>query len=120
MPFCTSCSHTLSSEEFIYEGKSYKTCARCMIKIKSKPVEKDKLYNEKTIIEVIFVQDISNYIANAIADLENHSKLSLAFSISFDEVTLNTVGTDVKTMAKLIIDEIEKDTSNFSNKSLIC
>ncbi|CAG8833767.1 38156_t:CDS:1, partial [Gigaspora margarita] len=106
MPFCTSCSRTLSSEEFIYENKSYKTCARCMTKVKDKPVEKDKLDNEKAII-IISVQDISDYIANTIDNLENHSKLSLAFGIRFDEVTLNTVGTDVKAIAILIIDEIE-------------
>ncbi|KAF0356993.1 ATP-dependent DNA helicase pif1 [Gigaspora margarita] len=76
MPFCTSCSRTLSSEEFIYESKIYKTCAR-------------------------------STIANTIDNLENHSKLSLAFGIRFDEVTLNTVGTDVKAIATLIIDEIE-------------
>ncbi|KAF0462176.1 hypothetical protein F8M41_000313 [Gigaspora margarita] len=107
MPFCTLYSRTLFSEEFIYESKSYKTCARCMTKVKGKPVEKDKLDDEKAIIEIIFVQDISNYIANTIDNLENYSKLSLAFGICFDKVTLNTVDTNVKAIATLIIDEIE-------------
>ncbi|CAG8790587.1 2895_t:CDS:1, partial [Dentiscutata erythropus] len=103
MPFCTSCSRTLSSAEFIYEGKSYKTCARCMT---NKAIKKDNL-DEKTIIEAISIQNISDYITNAIADLEHCSELSLVFRIQFDEITLGIVGTDVKAMTILIIDEIE-------------
>ncbi|CAG8509889.1 14811_t:CDS:2 [Cetraspora pellucida] len=91
MPFCTSCLHTLSSAEFIYEGKSYKTYARCMT---NKAIKKDNL-DEKTIIEAISIQDISDYITNAIADLEHCSELFLVFR------------TDVKAMTILIIDEIE-------------
>ncbi|CAG8513023.1 2244_t:CDS:2 [Racocetra fulgida] len=78
-----------------------------MTKVKGKPAKKDKLNNEKAIVEVISVQDISDYIANTIADLKNHSKLSFAFGIHFDEVILNTVDTDIKAIVILLIDEIE-------------
>ncbi|CAG8667335.1 3091_t:CDS:1, partial [Dentiscutata heterogama] len=48
-----------------------------------------------------------NYITNVIADLEHCSKLSLVFCIQLDEITLGIVGTDVKAITILIIDEIE-------------
>ncbi|CAG8724947.1 14864_t:CDS:1 [Cetraspora pellucida] len=105
MPFCTSCSCTLSSTEFIYESKSYKTCARC---ITNKAIKKDNL-DEKTIIEAISIQDISNYITNVIADLEHCLELSLVFHIQLDKITLGIVDTDVKAMTILIINEIEND-----------
>ncbi|CAG8495229.1 11688_t:CDS:2 [Scutellospora calospora] len=103
MPFCISYSHTLFSTEFIYEDKSYKTCARCMT---NKAIKKDNL-DEKTIIKAIFIQDISDYITNAIANLEYCLELSLIFHIQLDEITLGIVSTDVKAMTILIINEIE-------------
>ncbi|CAG8456528.1 5981_t:CDS:1 [Dentiscutata heterogama] len=103
MPFCTSCSRTLSFAEFIYEGKSYKTCARY---ITNKAIKKDNL-DEKTIIKAISIQDISDYITNVIADLEHCSELSLVFRIQLDEIILGIVDTDVKAITILIINEIE-------------
>ncbi|CAG8523895.1 3502_t:CDS:2, partial [Racocetra fulgida] len=77
------------------------------IKDKEKSAKNKQSDSEKAINETIFVQDISDYIASAIADLEIQLKLSLAFYIQIDEITLNIVGTDVKAIAILIVDEIE-------------
>ncbi|CAG8780420.1 23427_t:CDS:2, partial [Racocetra persica] len=72
--------------------KSYKTCARCMSRDKNKvAAKKDNLDEENTIIETISIHDISDYIANAITDLDIHSKLSLTFGIQLDKVTLSVV-----------------------------
>ncbi|CAG8804020.1 27066_t:CDS:1, partial [Dentiscutata erythropus] len=50
-----------------------------------------------------------NHIANAIDNIENQAELSLVFQIQLDDTTLSGVGTDVKLMAKLIINEIEEE-----------
>ncbi|CAG8655051.1 1982_t:CDS:2, partial [Racocetra fulgida] len=66
---------------------------------------------EQPTIKLIFFQEISKYIIVAINDLEYNAELSHSFCIQLDENTLNNIETDVKIMAKLIIDEIEEGDS---------
>ncbi|CAG8445736.1 7597_t:CDS:2 [Cetraspora pellucida] len=109
MPSCSTCSRNPPPEEFIYKGKSYKTCNSC------RAVRTPKK-NEP--VEIISLHEISNHIANAINNLENQAELSLIFHIRLDDVTLSGVGTDVKLMTKLIIDEIEEgDGYNWAAKT---
>ncbi|CAG8810938.1 15629_t:CDS:1, partial [Dentiscutata erythropus] len=43
-----------------------------------------------------------------ISRLEYNTTLSSTFCVKLDEATLNTIGTDIRVMAKLIVDEIEE------------
>ncbi|CAG8710228.1 17205_t:CDS:2, partial [Racocetra fulgida] len=64
--------------------------------------------SEEAPIEIITIDEISNYISNMIDGLEYNTALFSTFYIKFDEIILNAVGVDVRVMAKLIIDEIEE------------
>ncbi|CAG8775533.1 25377_t:CDS:2, partial [Dentiscutata erythropus] len=99
MPTCSTCSRDPPPEEFVYKGKSYKTCNSCRAVRTPKKEEP---------IEIISLHEVSDYIANAINNLENQAKLSLTYHIRLDDAILSEVGTDVKLMTKLIIDEIEE------------
>ncbi|CAG8653246.1 13847_t:CDS:2, partial [Racocetra persica] len=66
---------------------------------------------EQAFIEIISIQEISNYIANAIDDLNDHAELSFTFCVRLDEATIKDIDADVRIIAKLIIDEIEEATT---------
>ncbi|CAG8558379.1 10918_t:CDS:1 [Racocetra fulgida] len=110
MPTCTSCNHILPPEAFIYKNKSYKTCAKCKTsRAKKKNSEKAADTNsEKASIEIITIDEISDYISNMLDGLEYDTALFSTFYIKLDKIILNAVGVDVRVMAKLIIDEIEE------------
>ncbi|KAF0562302.1 hypothetical protein F8M41_000075 [Gigaspora margarita] len=52
--------------------------------------------------------EISNYIANAIDDLNDYAKFSLTYCVQLDEDTIKDIDRNVRIIAKLIIDEIEE------------
>ncbi|CAG8567382.1 11559_t:CDS:2 [Dentiscutata erythropus] len=64
--------------------------------------------SEEASIKIIAINEINNYISNIIDRLEHDTALFSVFYIKLDELTLNSVGVDIRVMAKLIIDEIEK------------
>ncbi|CAG8664464.1 6783_t:CDS:2, partial [Racocetra persica] len=59
-------------------------------------------------IEIIPIQEVSQYIINTIDDLEDYAELSLVLRIQLDESMISDTDINVKTIAKLIIDEIEE------------
>ncbi|CAG8739976.1 14067_t:CDS:2, partial [Racocetra fulgida] len=62
---------------------------------------------ENNFIEIIPIQEVSQYIINTIDDLEDYAELSLVLRIQLDESMISDTDINVKTIAKLIIDEIE-------------
>ncbi|CAG8564321.1 10959_t:CDS:2, partial [Racocetra fulgida] len=113
MPTSSTCAGDLPSDAFIYKGKNYNTCNSCRIsRVEKRNTKKNKLLGdfnpEQTFVKIISVQEISNYITNAINDLDDHAELSLTFCVRLDEATINDIDADVRVMAKLIIDEIEE------------
>ncbi|CAG8477655.1 3478_t:CDS:2 [Cetraspora pellucida] len=64
---------------------------------------------ENTSIKIISIQEVSQYIMNTIDDLEDCAELSLVFYIQLDEAMINDADSNVKTMSKLIIDEIKEE-----------
>ncbi|CAG8622961.1 13727_t:CDS:1, partial [Cetraspora pellucida] len=64
---------------------------------------------EEILSEIIFIEEISNYIADSIASLENNAILSSTFYVKLDEAMLCAVGMNVEIMTKLIVDKIEED-----------
>ncbi|CAG8761517.1 3192_t:CDS:1, partial [Dentiscutata erythropus] len=105
MPDCSTRGCILLPDAFIYKGKNYKTCNSC------RSVRTTNQSDLETFVETILINEVSDYIANTTDNLENHTKLSLTFHIRLDKITLSGVGTNVKLMAKLIIDEIEEGDS---------
>ncbi|CAG8764035.1 10563_t:CDS:1, partial [Dentiscutata erythropus] len=51
---------------------------------------------------------ISDYIADTTANLEPDDSLILAFCVKLDEDTLSAADVNVRMIAKLIVDEVEK------------
>ncbi|CAG8676752.1 11731_t:CDS:1, partial [Cetraspora pellucida] len=101
-----------SSEEFTLNDSNHKTCNKCRFtrtRKKSKSVSSPNI--ENTSIEIIPIQEVSQYIMNTINDLEDCAELSLVFYIQLDEVMINDTDSNVKTITKLIIDEIEEENS---------
>ncbi|CAG8695212.1 4702_t:CDS:2, partial [Cetraspora pellucida] len=111
---CTSCHRkNLPSEAFVYENKTYKTCTICKAARAGKASTRknasaDNVNSEETPVETIFIEEISNHIADLISGLEHDEMLSSTFHVKLDEATLCAVGTNVGVMAKLIVDEIEE------------
>ncbi|CAG8786521.1 43781_t:CDS:2 [Gigaspora margarita] len=114
MPTCSTCTGILSSNAFIFKGKNYDTCNHCRTsRAEKRNTKKNKLLNdsdlEQMFIEIISIQEISNYIANAIDDLNDYAELSLTFCVRLDEDTIKDIDRNVRIIAKLIIDKIEED-----------
>ncbi|CAG8668368.1 16478_t:CDS:1 [Dentiscutata erythropus] len=111
---CIFCYYTnLPIEVFVYENKTYKTCAICKAtRAKKANTKKNTFANninsEKTSVKTISIEEISNHIADLISSLEHNAILSSTLYIKLDETMLCAVGTDVEVMAKLIVDEIEE------------
>ncbi|CAG8460484.1 9539_t:CDS:1, partial [Cetraspora pellucida] len=83
-------------------------------KANNKTAKQSKLVGDSNIeptIELISFQEISEYITKAIDNLEYNAEFSFSFCIQLDENTLDNIETDVRIMAKLIIDEIEEGDS---------
>ncbi|CAG8531326.1 12949_t:CDS:2 [Racocetra fulgida] len=59
-------------------------------------------------IEIIAINKINNYIFDMIDGLEHNTTLFSIFYVKLNEATLNSVGNNVRIMAKLIIDEIKE------------
>ncbi|CAG8529207.1 15954_t:CDS:1, partial [Cetraspora pellucida] len=112
---CSFCSGILSSNAFVCKGKTYKTCNHYRIlKANNKTAKQNELVgnpNIESTIKLIFFQEISEYITNAIDNLEYNAELSLSFHVQLDENTLNNIKTDIRIMTKLIIDKIEEENS---------
>ncbi|CAG8758150.1 22486_t:CDS:2, partial [Dentiscutata erythropus] len=93
MDTCTSCNRILPPEAFIYENKSYKTCAEC----KTNRAEKKKskkttdIDTEEAPIEIIAIDEINNYIFDMINGLENDTALFSTFYVKLDKATLNAI-----------------------------
>ncbi|KAF0519156.1 ATP-dependent DNA helicase pif1 [Gigaspora margarita] len=110
MDNCTSCHRKLPPEAFIYENKSYKTCAECKTNRAEKKKSKEiaDIDSKEAPIEIIVIDKINNYISDMIDGLEHDTALSSTFYVKLDEATFNAVGNDIRIMARLIIDEIEE------------
>ncbi|KAF0546675.1 hypothetical protein F8M41_001000 [Gigaspora margarita] len=78
MDTCTSCNYTY--EAFIYENKSYKTCAKCKTNRakKKKSIKTADINNEEVPIEIIAIDKIN--ISNIIDGLEYDTALFFYFS----------------------------------------
>ncbi|CAG8592624.1 7847_t:CDS:2 [Cetraspora pellucida] len=94
--FCTSCSCILSSDAFVLDGKSNKTCAKCLITKAEKKTENANV--EDIPMKKISFKQISDYITDSIEQNEN----SINFYIILDENTLSIANINIKLMAKLI------------------
>ncbi|CAG8516326.1 20758_t:CDS:1 [Cetraspora pellucida] len=110
MPTCSICESIHSSEKFILNSSSHKTCNKCRF---TRTGKKSKLISslniENTFIKIILIQEVSQYIMNTINDLEDCVKLFLVFYIQLNKATINDADSNVKTIAKLIIDKIEEE-----------
>ncbi|CAG8759788.1 6501_t:CDS:1, partial [Cetraspora pellucida] len=86
------------------------TCAKCKTnRAKKKKFKKlADIDSKEAFIKIIAINEINNYISDIINRLEHNTALFSTFYIKLDEVTLNTIGIDVRVMAKLIINEIEE------------
>ncbi|CAG8672132.1 19946_t:CDS:1, partial [Racocetra persica] len=86
------------------------TCTECKTsRAKKKIYEKVADTNIKEApIEIIIIDKISDYISNMINGLEYDTALFSTFYVKLDKIILNTVGVDVRVIAKLIINKIEK------------
>ncbi|CAG8660528.1 12100_t:CDS:1, partial [Dentiscutata heterogama] len=103
----------LSSDAFLFKSKYYDTCNCCRIsRAEKRNAKKNKSLDdsdlEQVFIEIISIQKINNYIANAIDDLNDYAELSLTFCVRPDEATIKDINTDIRIMAKLIINKIEE------------
>ncbi|CAG8794267.1 1705_t:CDS:1, partial [Dentiscutata erythropus] len=67
-----------------------------------------KAVSEETPIEIILINKISDHISDEISRLKYDTTLSSTFCVKLNEATLNTISTDVRVIAKLIVDKIEK------------
>ena len=110
---CSSCFRILPPDAFVHNNKIYKTCARCKTNRAKKKNTKqsilvDDANNEETPVEIISIQEIRSFIADTIDGMEHEAELFLTFYVKLDEETLCAVGTDVRVMVKLIVDEIEE------------
>ncbi|CAG8711714.1 7997_t:CDS:2 [Racocetra fulgida] len=92
MPTCSTCGSIRSSEEFTLNGCNYKTCNKCRFTRTKKKNESVNSSNiENNYIEIILIQEASQYIMNTIDDLEDHAELSLVFHIRFDEAMITYI-----------------------------
>ena len=64
--------------------------------------------NKETLVKIIFIQEIRSFIAYMIDSIEHVDELFLTFYVKLDEATLCAIGTDIRSMDKLIVDEIEE------------
>ena len=113
MNVCSSCYRKLPPDAFTYENKTYKTCVNCKTSRAEKKGSKknalvDNTDGEESPVEILSIDEINSYVADTISGLERDVALFLTFRVKLNEATLTTVGTDVRVMAKLIIDEIEE------------
>ncbi|CAG8611648.1 7430_t:CDS:1 [Cetraspora pellucida] len=118
-----SYKHTsLSLETFIFENKSYKTCANCLTKRSNKKAEKQSLpsdndsestnirtesQSENNTDKITFI-NIIEYISNQNSNLEEDLGISFNLRIKIDDNILANVQHDTKLLVKLIVDEIEE------------
>ncbi|CAG8647289.1 17904_t:CDS:1, partial [Cetraspora pellucida] len=120
---CSLCKCTLlHPEAFIFENKSYKTCANCLTKRFNKKAEKRFLpsdndsestnirtesQSENNTDKIAFI-NIIEYISNQNSNLEEDSGISFNLHIKIDDNILANAQHDTKLLVKLIVDEIEE------------
>ncbi|CAG8715364.1 13128_t:CDS:2, partial [Racocetra fulgida] len=62
-----------------------------------KNVSSDNINSEETPIETIFIEEISNHIADLISGLEHNEMLSSTFCVKLDEAMLSTIAPNLST-----------------------
>src|SRR4051812_19308541 len=108
---CTSCAHYYSSEFFTSKGKTYKTCINCLNSKSEKRATEKKLkldsdHNE-TIVELILLQALSDYVAELISNTEKNTGISFEIRIDLNNI-FSQENPDLKSIVRLIIDKIEE------------
>ena len=113
MEHCNSCDRELSSEMFINKGKVYKTCSRCLTARAEKRAQK-----RAALVEIdaedpgpessVNIDDIDEYVARSIAEVENDCKFTLYLRLDLDDETLVTTNHNVRSIVCMISDRIEE------------
>ncbi|KAF0472460.1 hypothetical protein F8M41_025027 [Gigaspora margarita] len=106
---CFSCAHHYPPENFIYKGKTYKTCAKCLISKAEKRINLEKNNIETTPIETISSQALCDYVAKLILDVESNNGISFEIRIDLhDDIFLMANFDDLKSIVRIIIDKIKE------------
>ncbi|CAG8837353.1 29183_t:CDS:2 [Gigaspora margarita] len=105
---CSFCAHHYLPENFIYKGKTYKTCAKCLISKAEKRINLEKNNIKTTPIETISSQALCNYIAKLILDVESNNEILFEIRINFhNDIFLMANFDDLKSIVRIIIDKLE-------------
>ncbi|CAG8793512.1 27904_t:CDS:2, partial [Dentiscutata erythropus] len=92
---------------FMYKGKTYKTCANCLIN-KAKKQKKLDTDNTQPIIETISAQSICDYIENLISNVENNNRISFEIHIDLnDDIFLEVEPNDLKSIDTIHIPDLD-------------
>ncbi|CAG8555578.1 26257_t:CDS:2 [Dentiscutata erythropus] len=113
---CSSCAHYYPPENFIYKGKTYKTCAKCLISKAEKRIKLEKNNVKTTPIETILSQVLCDYVAKLILNIEGDNEILFKIHINlYDDIFLMANFDDLKSIVRIIIDKIEEDLQPLSN-----
>ncbi|CAG8578087.1 8634_t:CDS:2, partial [Cetraspora pellucida] len=106
---CFTCNNCYLPESFVYKGKTYKTCANCLI---SKAKKRKKLKNNDTEanLETISPQVLLNYIAQLISNIQNDGEILFEICIDLtDAIFSMKIFDNLKSIVRIIINKVEDD-----------
>ncbi|KAF0527756.1 ATP-dependent DNA helicase pif1 [Gigaspora margarita] len=106
---CTSCSRHRPLEAFVYEGKTYKTCAECLTKKAKKRAVKNSMLRDDTQnnVESISLKDLSEYVTESIKNLEPNTGLFLMMQVEITDISIMD-DQSFKMLANMIAHNIEE------------
>ncbi|CAG8729908.1 22837_t:CDS:1 [Cetraspora pellucida] len=106
---CTSCSCQYPPEAFVYNRKTYKTCADCLVKKANHRAIKNTTLGGDTQndVELISLKDLSEYITESIENLEPSTRLFLIAQVEITDISILD-DQSFKIIANIITHNIEE------------
>ncbi|CAG8615828.1 17779_t:CDS:1 [Racocetra persica] len=105
----TFCSRQCLSEAFVYNGKTYKICADCLVKKANQRAIKNTTLGSDTQndVESISLKDLSKYITESIENLEPGTRLFLIAQVEITDISISD-DQSFKMIANMIAHNIEE------------